>query len=53
MKVSKVVFNFLVLLKMAWYFMLFSVVVWNFIWVAYSVKTMLGIDLIVGWSLIH
>ena len=53
MKVSKVVFNFLVLCKLSWYFMLFSVVVWNFIWVAYSVKTMLGIDLVADWSLIH
>lgn len=51
--VSRALVNFIVLCKLSWYFMLFSVVVWNFIWVAYSVKTMLGIDLIANWSLIH
>ena len=53
MKVSKMIFNFLVLCKLSWYFMLFSVIVWNFIWVVYSIKSMLGIDLVAGWSLIH
>ena len=51
--VSRTLVNFIVLCKLSWYFMLFSVIVWNFVWIAYSVKTMLGIDLIVGWSLVH
>jgi len=53
MKASKAIGNLLVLFKLSWYFMLITVVAWNFFWLLYTAKSMLGLDLIEGWSLIH
>ena len=46
-------FMTIVLFKVVWKFMLFIVVTWNFFWLLYTAKSMLGLDIIKGWSLIH
>ena len=53
MRVGKTVFTILLLCKLMWKIMLFTVVAWNFFWLLYTAKSMLGLDLIEGWSLIH
>ena len=51
--VSRTLVNFIILCKIVWRLMLFVVVSANFLYIVYILKSFLGIDLIVGWSLFH
>ncbi|QDP61636.1 MAG: hypothetical protein Unbinned8261contig1001_9 [Prokaryotic dsDNA virus sp.] len=52
-RVSRDTYAFIVMFKVIWKFMLFSVLAWYFIKLLYFIKSRLGIDIIPGWSLFH
>ena len=52
-RIKRETFMVIIIFKVVWRVMLFTVITWNFFWLLYTAKSMLGLDIIKGWSLIH